>query len=127
MIIYCSLLRSTIEYAAPVYAHFITKEQSDLLERLQSQTLKQIYEYQTSYEECLRLSGQERLDERRNKLVIKFTKKVCADLRWEDWFPLHEEYSHDLRRKLVYREEFSSKERLRISPVFAMRRIINQI
>ena len=127
VIIYCSLLRSTIEYAAPVYAHFLTKEQSEALERLQSKTLKSIFGYDKSYYECLKLSGLQRLDERRKKFVRKFTMKAASNPRWESWFPLHDTYEHDLRKKLKYREDFASKERLWSSPIYAMRRLMNEL
>ena len=127
VIIYCSLLRSTIEYAAPVYAHFLTSEQSNALERLQSQTLKTIFGFDKSYNECLSFSGLDTLESRRTKLVQKFAIKTSANPLWAHWFPQHEEYSYDLRKKLRYREDFAAKDRLRLSPIFTMRRLLNEL
>ena len=127
VIIYCSLLRSTIEYAAPVYSHFLTREQSAALERLQAQSLKTIFGFEKSYNECLELSGLETLEKRRETLVRKFTIKAANNPLWEHWFPKHEDYNYNLRKKLTYVEEFAAKERLRLSPIFTMRRILNEL
>ena len=125
VIIYCSLIRSAIEYAAPVYAHFLTGEQSQALERLQMQSLKTIFGFKHSYDHCLRLSGLQKLETRREKLVLKFAQKLAGNPMWNHWFPLQPECPHNLRRTRTYREEFASKERLKNSPIFAMRRLLN--
>ena len=125
--IYCALLRSTIEYAVPVYSHFLTNEQSNAIERLQMQSLKTIFGFSLSYAECLELAGIERLDARRRNLVLNFTKKAAENPRWDHWFPLAEGCPLDLRRKRIYKEEFAAKDRLCLSPIFAMRRILNEL
>ena len=125
--IYCALIRSCIEYAVPAYAHFLTGEQSNDLERLQMRSLKTIFGFDLSYAECLERSGLERLDSRRDRLVLNFTKKTAANPLWDHWFPKIEEFHHDLRKKRTYKEEFASKERLRLSPIFTMRRLMNEL
>ena len=110
-----------------VYAHFLTKEQSNALERLQSQTLKTIFGFDKRYNECLSLSGLETLESRRRKLVLKFAMKTAANPLWDEWFPRHDEYCYDLRRRMKYREDFASKDRLRLSPTYAMRRLLNDL
>ena len=127
VMIYCSLLRSSIEYAVPVYAHFLTNEQSQIIERLQMQTLKTIFGFELSYRECIEKSGLERLDTRRERLVKNFAIKTSENPRWSNWFPLQKSPTYDLRRPKKFREEFAAKERLRISPIFAMRRILNEL
>lgn len=70
--IYCELIRLIFDYASPAYHSTLTDQQAEELERLQLSTLKTIYGLNTSYADCLRLSGLCTLRERREKLFKDF-------------------------------------------------------
>ena len=66
--VYCSIIRSILEYACPVWHPGLTKAQSDDLERVQRRCLKIIYP-ELSYSDALFVSGLEELSCRRENLV----------------------------------------------------------
>ena len=68
----------------------------------------------------------ESLEERRNKLTLNFARKVSKDSRFKHWFPEKQYGDINLRRELKYEEQFARTERLKKSPLFHMRRMLNQ-
>ena len=124
--IYCSLIRSVIEYAAQLYHYALTATQAERLEHLQRIILKTIYGFGTSYREALQRSGLDRLSERRQQLCKSFAKKAEMNPRYSHWFPLNHSIDYDLRRTKKYKEELATTERRKNSPIFRMRRILNE-
>ena len=123
--IYIAIVRSVIEYAVPAYHSLLTSNQADELERLQRTILKIIYGWNISYTDALVKSGLSTLEERRASLMEKFARKLEANKRYEDWIPKHSDYSYPIRRKLIYQEERARTEKMRNSPLFAIRKILN--
>ena len=123
--IYCSLIRSVIEYAAQLYHHALTNTQSERLERLQRMCLKTIYGFGYSYREALEKSGLPRLNERRKEICKTFAEKTATNPRYDHWFPKKRPGEHDLRKRPTYEEKFAATTRQRTSPIFSMRRILN--
>ena len=68
---YCSVIRSVLEYACPVWHPGLTKAQSEDLERVQKRCFKIIWP-NLSYSDALSISGVERLSVRRENLVRCF-------------------------------------------------------
>ena len=64
--VYCSLIRTILEYASPVWHAGLTKTQSDRIEGVQKRCLKIVFP-DLSYEEALFVSGIEKLSDRRDK------------------------------------------------------------
>ncbi len=64
--IYCSIVRSVLEYAMPVWHVGLSKAQSCDIERVQKRCLRIIFPL-LSYKEALHISGLERLSARREK------------------------------------------------------------
>ena len=126
-IIYCSLVRSVIEYAAQLYHHPMNSSQNEKIERLQRIMLKCIYGFITTYKEALKKSGLMSLEERRRDLCRKFALKTAENPRYEHWFPLRRRPDYDLRKERKYEEEFAATERRRKSPLLCMRRLLNEI
>mgnify|MGYP003525724264 FL=1 len=62
--VYCSLIRSVVEYASPVWHSGLTKNQSDLIEGVQKRCLRIIYP-DLSYSVAIQLAGLELLSVRR--------------------------------------------------------------
>ena len=68
IIVYCSIIRSALEYACPVWHPGLTKAQSDDLERVQRRCLKIIFPDLT-YSDALFVSNLDELSVRRENLV----------------------------------------------------------
>ena len=120
-------IRPVIEYTAQVYHHMLTGELSERIERLQRIVLKVIYGPETSYREALQQSGLCRLEETRIDLCRKFAIKAEQNPRYKRWFPEADETGHDTRHKKRLMEEWAKMERLFKSPVFGMRRMLNEM
>ena len=56
----------------------------------------------------------------------KFTLQLIKNERYTDWFPLREQVNHNLRTKNPYKELHAKTKRLYDSPLFTMRRLLNQ-
>ena len=88
--IYCSVLRSVIEYGSVVYDSLLTLEQSNRIENLQKRVLKMIYGYDKTYDQLLNVANLERIDTRRGTKVDKFVKKTEKNPMFCDrWFTLN--------------------------------------
>ena len=97
---------------------------SNQIERLQAQSLKIIHGFDKSYSEVLELSGNETLEARRSKALSSFANKSLNG-QFSHWFPLNEGAGRT-RESLKYKEEYARCDRLRNSPIFAMRRLLNE-
>ena len=94
---YCSIIRSVLEYASPVWAG-LTQYLSDQIESVQKRALKIIFPFM-SYEDALKKSGLINLCQRREDACVTFLKRSY--------------YSSDLLRNLVPRCQFSRPYALR--------------
>ena len=103
----------------------LTKCASDKIESQQKRALKTIYGFDRSYEELLVLTNLKTLEERREAAFINFTNKIVQTDRFGHLFPRREENQFDLRTPNIYREEFARTNRLYNSPLFRMRRYLN--
>ena len=66
--IYCSIIRSVLEYACPVWHSGLTSSESKELERVQKRVLRIIFPF-LSYKQALLTAKLDRLDVRRENLV----------------------------------------------------------
>jgi hypothetical protein len=125
VLVYQSLVRSVIEYCSNVYHSMLTLDQSKALERLQFQALKCIFGYaDNSYRSLLEKSGLQTLEERREAAVDKFTEK-CLKGRFAGWFPLNQ-VEKVTRVTKKYQEKYARCDRLKNSPLYYMRRRLNE-
>ena len=67
----------------------------------------------------------ESLDNRRENLTKKFAEKTSKNERFGEWFKEKDYGERDLRNKKRYTENFARTERLKKSPVYYMRRLLN--
>ena len=124
--VYMSLVRPILEYPSNVFHPSLTDELSESLERLQRVALKSIFGLDKSYNECLKLSGLPRLDQRRSDLLLDFAKKNSASpLYGPLWFPPKEKSGYLLRKEEKFKQEFAARERLQKAPIYAMRALLN--
>ena len=122
--IYCAVTRSILEYSSNVYHSQLNKSQSKQLERIQKRCLKAIYGYDYNYEELLRLANLDTLEERRQKAFEKFTSNTVKNPKYHHWFP-NRVISRFTRSTAKYMEESAVGNRLYKSPIFTLRRHLN--
>ena len=125
--VYASVVRSALEYASPIYHSLLTKAQEEELERMQRQCLKVIYGFNTSYANALEKSELKTMKERRDEAFKTFAKKTSMNPDHVGWFPTHDERPYKLRKEPKYIEEHATTDRLYRSPLYAMRRYLNEI
>jgi hypothetical protein len=122
--VYCSTIRSVVEFCSVVYGPLLTQAQSESLERLQSQCLKIIYGFDRSYASLLQTTQLETLKDRRRGASLKFARK-CLGSQYSHWFPLNDP-ARRTRNTKTYKEEYARCNRLRNTPIFYMRRLLNE-
>ena len=122
--VYCSILRSVLEYACVVFGPMLSQENEEDLERVQSQSLKIIYGFNKSYGQILASTGVQTLKERRDIAIRKFAVKSLEG-SYSHWFPLNERGRS--RHSKKFREDFARCDRHKNSPIFAMRRVLNDM
>ena len=83
-----------------------------------------IYGYNYSYDELLLKSSLMKMEDRRIELFKKFTIKTSENERYSSWFPFKENL-RETRKLRPYLEQKAKSERLYRSPLFAMRRLLN--
>ena len=123
---YKCLVRPVADYSAVVYGPMLTDDQSDRLERLQSQVMKVIYKYNRSYRWCLGESELPTLKKRRENLSDEFVISSLKNTRFKQkWFPERDTGDRNMRFENRFVERFARTERLRKSPLYTMRRRAN--
>ena len=65
------------------------------------------------------------LNERRENLTLKFVQKASKSERFGTWFQEKDYGDINLRQKKRFNEETARTERLKKSPVYYMRRLLN--
>ena len=126
--VYTTVIRPVVEYGCPVFHSSLTDGQDERLERLQDHALKCIFGPELSARKLRGLAGLTTLRERREDLVHKFAHKCANDPALDHWFPRdNARRSGRLRGGVdqTYLEEKARCERLKNSPIFYFRRILN--
>ena len=108
-----------------VYHSLLSDEMDVRIERVQSQALKIIYGFDNSARRVLELSGLDYLSTRRKAALEKFAVKAEGG-KFQHWFPKRDT-ERNLRRGKIYVEEMARCDRLKNTPVFAMRRKLNEL
>ena len=81
--IYCKQIRSIMEFAVIVWNSKITGDHVSQLERIQKRVLHiALGEDYVSYTNALKLSGLQKLSERRKKLCLTFAKKALKHCKF---------------------------------------------
>jgi hypothetical protein len=104
--------------------HGMTNEELVQLEKLLGQSMKIIFGFHLSYRAVMEASGLQTLKERREAASLKFAKK-CLDGNFHHWFPKNENRRTG-RNSLVFTEKHARCNRLKNSPIYYMRRLLNE-
>ena len=122
---YKSLVRPIAEYCSVVFHSMLSDKQDEEIERLQATALRYIYNYGIPYSEMREMAGLTTLRQRRIEAVDKFAANCANSDRFAHWFPRHLSTRRATRSRAVYKEEYARCDRLKNSPLFYMRRRLN--
>ena len=122
--IYTSIVRSVLEYSSVTFGPMITKYDVNRMENIQKNCLGSILGFDKKNEDLLEESGLQTLEVRRLNALKKFAEKTSKTPQFADWFPLNTNCSSQRSGKL-YQEFYARSNRLYNSPLFTMRRILN--
>ena len=124
--VYKTMLRPVAEYACVVFHSSLTDEQDERLERLQNHALKCIYGGEKSARKLREIANISTLRDRREELCMKFALKCARDPVFARWFPQRTtRRSGRTSASEQYLEEKARCERMRNSPLFFFRRLLN--
>ena len=125
--VYQTRIRSTLEFAAPVFTSGLTKMQSQKLEMVQKKAFAIILgSSYTSYQSALISLHQERLDTRRLQLCLKFATKCTKSPKHCSMFPLNPNFRPNMRKPKPYKEFQCHTTRYFNSPIPFLTRLLNQ-
>ena len=125
--VYITRVRSTLEFAAPVFHSGLTNHQSAKIEMVQKKALAIVLSRAyTNYEAALLSLRIERLDVRREKLCHSFALKCAKSHRHKDMFPLNSNPRCNLRNPKTYFEPKCNTARYFNSAVPYLSRLLNK-
>ena len=123
--VYRTVLRPILDFCCVFYQSILTDEQDQIIERIQSQALKNIYDYKMSYADMREKAEVTTLRARRIEMCDKFAEKAAHSGRFSCWFPLTEGRQSARNGGEKYREFTARTDRLNSSPLFYYRRRFN--
>ena len=84
-----------------------------------------MFGYTKAYDELLSESGLESLKDRRSAAIMRFAQKTQENSNYTHLFPIHQTMRESLRHERKFCESFARTQRLYNSPLFTMRRLLN--
>ena len=125
--VYQTRIRSTLEFAAPVFTFGLTKEQSTKIEMVQKKSFVIILgkDY-INYESALLALNQDRLDTRRVELAYNFALKSSKTPRHSGMFPPNPAYRSNMRHLKPFLEHQCHSSRYFNSSIPSMARLLNK-
>ena len=125
--IYLTFIRSIIEQSAVVWHSSLTKRNRSDIERVQKAAIKVIVEKSyTTYKNGLEYLNLDTLDQRREKLCLKFAKQCLKTEKVKKFFPL-ENTKHGMktRKKRKFKISKQNTKRYQNSAIPFMRKLLN--
>ena len=120
-------VRSTLEFAAPVFNSGLTKDQSRQIEMVQKKALVIILGSTYScYETALEQLNLERLDIRRASISYNFALKCSESAKHGHMFPPNSNYRQNMRNPKPFMEHTCNTSRYYNSPIPALARLLNK-
>ena len=124
--VYITVIRSCLEYAVPTYNPMLSDYLRDRLEYVQKRACKIVFGWGSSYDQLIADGTIESLSTRRDRLTVNFARKASASERFKDWFQEKSYKGLNLRKEKKFEELFARTERLKNSPLYYMRRALNE-
>ena len=126
LFVYKTSVRPIADFASPVYHPMLTGKLSGELERLQRRAVKTIFGHEKHYRDALQEGLIESLQDRRQTLTENFARKAARNERFmERWFPVRRNENYELRNPEKYHIPKTRTDRMKTSPIYNMRRILN--
>ena len=123
---YIKQCRSILNFCVPVRHGAITNNERLEIERVQKGSLHLILgEKYVNYKNALELTNLETLEDRRNKLCLKFAKKAEKDIKHNKWFKLRQKSSTRAENP-KYWNTVARTERLKTSPISYLTDLLNK-
>ena len=124
--VYLTRIRSTLEFACPVFHSGLTKDQSGQIELVQKKALAIILaQNYSNYEEALVSAKLGRLDKRREKICLSFAQKCTKSSKHQSMFPRNPNMRANSRNPKPYKEFNCNTSRYFNSPVPYLARLPN--
>ena len=127
--IYCLFIRSCLEYCSVVFHPSLTKQQSDMYERVQKICLKVILSpHYVDYKSALLTCNLSLLSQRREDRCLSYSLKCTQHQKHRKMFPLSETFlnnTHNVRNPQKYKVNFAKTEAYRMSSVPYCQRKLN--
>ena len=125
--VYQLRIRSTLEFAVPVFHSGMTQDQSRQVEMVQKKAFVIILGLgYRSYESALETLQQERLDSRRETLCLNFAVKCSKSPKHSYMFPLNTNIRENMRYIKRYKEHQCKTSRYYKSSIPYMARLLNK-
>jgi hypothetical protein len=116
--IYKLFVRTTAEYCSVAFHSSLTSKQSRSIEKIQSTSLKIIYQKNyISYEEACLKSSLKTLEQRRQDRCLRFSLKCVEHPQNKRMFPHNKEATHNIRNREVYQVNHANTENYRKSAI----------
>ena len=124
--VYFKQIRSIAEFAVPVWNSALTGLQVAKLERIQKTALHVILsEDYKSYSSALRITGMDKLSERRKLLCLKFARKSEKHPKFSKWFKPNLKKTVTRQTPPKYCKVFTLKKRFKKSPLSYLTSLLN--
>ena len=121
-----TIVRPTLEYAAPTFHPMLNAELTDKIERIQKRASKLIFGWDSDYDEVISSGRMVTLESRRETLTKNFAVKTSKNARFSDWFRERDYGELNIRVKRKYEEDFAKTERRKKSLACYMQRLLNK-
>ena len=127
LMVYTTRVRTTLEFAAPVFNSSLTQEQNRKIEMVQKKACAILLgSSYTSYESALSQLGLERLNFRRSKLCLSFALKCSKSKKHMSMFPRNENFRPNMRNPKPFKEYLCTSSRYFNSPIPYLARLLNK-
>ena len=125
--IYQTRIRSTLEFAAPVFTGALTKQHEQKIELVQKKAFAIILGGQyTNYQDALHALDQDRLAARREKLCLKFANKCAKSDKHSHMFKTNSNNRSNARWSKPFEEPLCHTARYFYSPIPFLTRLLNK-
>ena len=124
--VFCKQIRSLLEFSVPVWNSSLIGEDIAKLERVQKIFLHiSLGDQYHSYTFALKMSGLQKLSERRRKLCLGFAKKSLKHEKFTTWFKPNTKQTVTRQAQPKFCEVYRRTERFHNSPLSYLTRILN--
>ncbi len=125
--IYMLQIRSKLEQSAVVWHSSLTRKNISDLERVQKSALKIILKDRyVSYKNALNVIGIDSLEQRREKLCLKFAKACVKHEKLSELFPKNKkEHLMSKRGEELFLVKMAKTERFKKSSIISMQKLLN--